>query len=194
MYAESEMTQPTRRVVTGHDDQGKAVVLIDGPAPNVKVRAASRLISTLLWVSDETPADVSGDTDQAVRTIGVAPPSNGSILRVVDFPPATAGVAEVDHAQVLREMGLPEEPAPPRHTFTHRTRSLDYAIVLTGEIDMLLDDSQVHLKAGDVLVQQGTNHAWVNNGTQTCRIAFVLIDAQEPPAWKRRVEVDATQG
>jgi mannose-6-phosphate isomerase-like protein (cupin superfamily) len=191
MQAESEMTQPTRRVVTGHDDQGKAVVLIDKPAPNVKVRTASGLISTLLWVSEETPADISGHTDRADRTIGVAPPSNGSILRVVDFPPLADGAAGIDHEQVLREMGLPEETAPRRHAFTHRTRSLDYAIVLTGEIDMQLDDSQVHLKAGDVLVQQGTNHAWINNGTQVCRIAFVLIDAQEPPAWKR--PVDATQ-
>jgi len=186
------MTQPTRRVVTGHDDKGRAVVLIDGPAPNVKTRAASGLISTLLWVSDETPADISGRTDRAEREIGVAPPSNGSILRVVDFPPVTAGAVAVDHAQVLREMGLREEAAPRRHAFTHRTRSLDYAIVLTGEIDMLLDNSQVHLKAGDVLVQQGTNHAWVNNGTHSCRIAFVLIDAQEPPGWKR--PVDVTQG
>ena len=182
------MRQPTRRVVTGHDDQGRAVVLIDGPAPNVKVRTASGLISTLLWISDETPADISGHADRAKRTIGVAPPSNGSILRIVDFPPVTASAAGVDHAQVLREMGLPEEAAPRRHAFTHRTRSLDYAIVLTGEIDMLLDDSQVHLKAGDVLVQQGTNHAWVNNGTQPCRIAFVLIDAHEPLAWKHPVE------
>jgi quercetin dioxygenase-like cupin family protein len=188
----SEMTQPTRRVVTGHDDQGRAVVLIDGPAPNVKVRTSSGLISTLLWVSDETPADISGQTDRAERTIGVAPPSNGSILRVVDFPPVTAGATGVDHAQVLREMGLSQEDAARRHAFTHRTRSLDYAIVLTGEIDMLLDDSQVHLKAGDALVQQGTNHAWVNNGTQACRIAFVLIDAQEPLAWKR--PIDAIQG
>jgi quercetin dioxygenase-like cupin family protein len=188
IQAESEMTQPTRRIVTGHDKQGKAVLLLDGPAPNVKARTASGLISTLLWVSDETPADISGHIDRAQRTIGVAPPSNGSILRIVDFPPIAAGAAEIDHTQVLREMGLPGEAAPPRHAFTHRTRSLDYAIVLAGEIDMQLDDSQVHLKAGDVVVQQGTNHAWVNNGTQTCRIAFVLIDAQEPPAWKRAVE------
>ena len=178
--------QPTRRIVTGHDDEGKAVVLIEGPAPNVKVRTASGLISTLLWVSDETPADISVRTDRAERTIGVAPPENGSILRIVDFPPVAAGAAEVDHGQVLREMGLSAGAASGRHAFTHRTHSLDYAIVLTGEIDMLLDDSQVHLKAGDVLVQQGTNHAWVNNGAQTCRVAFVLIDAQEPPAWKRQ--------
>jgi naringenin degradation protein FdeH len=178
------MPQQVRRIVTGHDGQGKAVVLGDGPAPNVKVRAASRLVSTLLWVTDETPADMSGRADRAERSIGVAPPANGSILRVVDFPPLTAAGSAVDHAAVLREMGLADEGQSDRHPSMHRTRSVDYAIVLAGEIDMLLDDSQVHVNAGDVLVQQGTNHAWVNNSTQTCRIAFVLIDAREPPAWK----------
>jgi uncharacterized cupin superfamily protein len=69
---------------------------------------------------------------------------------------------------------------PPRHPLMHRTRTVDYAIVMDGEIDMLLDDSEIHLKAGDVLIQQGTNHAWVNRGTSPCRIAFVLIDATEP--------------
>ena len=70
----------------------------------------------------------------------------------------------------------------------HRTRSVDYAIVMCGEIDMLLDDSEVHLKADDVVVQQGTNHAWVNNGTRPCRIAFILVDAKEPAAWRLGVQ------
>ena len=71
--------------------------------------------------------------------------------------------------------------APARNALMHRTKSVDYAIVMRGEIDMLLDDSEIHLEAGDVLVQQGTNHAWVNRGQETCRIAFVLIDAAAPP-------------
>jgi uncharacterized cupin superfamily protein len=92
----------------------------------------------------------------------------------------------IDRAAMTREMGLAHGhgEAPVRHAFSHRTRSVDYAIVLDGEIDMLLDDSEVHLKAGDVLIQQGTNHAWVNNSNRICRIAFVLIDATEPPAWR----------
>jgi uncharacterized cupin superfamily protein len=77
-------------------------------------------------------------------------------------------------------MGLVPGEAPPRSPFMHRTRSIDYAIVLAGEIDMLLDDTEVHLRAGDVLVQQGTNHAWENRSGATCRIAFVLIDAAPP--------------
>jgi mannose-6-phosphate isomerase-like protein (cupin superfamily) len=172
-----------RRVVTGHDASGKAVVLMDGDAPNRKVRQTG-LVSTLLWVTDETPADISGNADRAAREIGVPPPANGSILRVVDFPPEAAGGTKVDNATILREMGVAAGNAPVRHAHMHRTRSVDYAIVLSGEIDMLLDDSQVHLEAGDILVQQGTNHAWVNNGSAVCRIAFVLIDGEEPEAWK----------
>jgi len=169
--------KPVRRVVTGHRD-GKAVVLYDSAAPNQKLRQASGLVSTLVWVTDETPADISGSADRAAREIGVPPPLNGSILRVVDFPPESGARSR---QAILAEMGVADYGGA-RHSSMHRTRSVDYAIVLEGEIHMLLDDSEVHLKAGDVLVQQGTNHAWVNRGTTRCRIAFVLIDAREFPA------------
>ena len=173
------MTRSTRRVVTGHDESGKAVALFDGPAPNVRLRQASGLTSTLLWVTEESPADNSGGADRAAREIGVAPPPRGSVFRVVDFPPA-AEIGAVDNAAILKEMGLAGGGhSEPRHPAMHRTKSIDYAVVIEGEIDMLLDDSEVHLKAGDVLVQRGTNHAWVNRGTESCRMAFVLIDAEE---------------
>jgi mannose-6-phosphate isomerase-like protein (cupin superfamily) len=166
----------TRRVVTGHAG-GKAVVLYDGPAPNRKVRQASGLVSTLLWTTDESPADITGAADRAQRSLGVPPPPNGSAFRVVEFPPERG---EFSREAVLKEMGLSGQ-APSKHAGMHRTRSLDYAVVIEGEIDMVLDDSEVHLSAGDVLVQQGTNHAWVNRGSKPCRIAFVLIDALEIP-------------
>jgi len=169
--------KPVRRVVTGHRD-GRAAVLYDSAAPNQKLRQASGLVSTLVWVTDETPADLSGGADRAARDIGVPPPPNGSIFRVVDFPPEQ-GARSRD--AILAEMGIKEHGGA-RHATMHRTRSVDYAVVLEGEIDMLLDEGEVHLKAGDVLVQQGTNHAWVNRGTVPCRIAFVLIDAREFPA------------
>jgi mannose-6-phosphate isomerase-like protein (cupin superfamily) len=169
--------KPVRRVVTGHRD-GKAVVLFDSAAPNQKLRQASGLVSTLLWVTDEAPADISGKADRAAREIGVPPPPNGSIFRVVDFPPESGARSR---EAVLKEMGVADHGGA-RHAAMHRTRSVDYAIVIEGAIDMLLDDSEVHLEAGDVLVQQGTNHAWVNRGDRPCRIAFVLIDAQEIPA------------
>ena len=167
------MAKPVRRVVTGHDASGKAVVLMDGPAPNQKLRQASGLVSTLVWATDETPADISGGADRAGREIRVPPPAHGSIFRVVDFPPEGGTRSR---AAVLKEMGV-SDPGGARHHGMHKTRSIDYAVVLEGEIDMLLDESEVHLAAGDVLVQQGTNHAWVNRGSKPCRIAFVLVDA-----------------
>jgi mannose-6-phosphate isomerase-like protein (cupin superfamily) len=188
------MPSPVRRIVTGHDDAGTAMVIMDASAPNVRVREASGIVSTLLWATDESPADIAGDADRAARISGVAPPQNGSVFRIVDFPPLGSG-GRVEHAAVLKEMGLGDQAgAGPqtgaggharsaRSPFMHRTRSVDYAIVMSGEIDMLLDQSEVHLKAGDVLVQQGTNHAWENHGTEVCRIAFVLIDAKAPPQW-----------
>src|SRR5207248_10051941 len=110
--------------------------------------------------------------------IGVPPPANGSIFRVVDFPPEKAPRSR---DAILAEMGIAAHGGA-RHPGMHRTRSIDYVIVLEGEIDMLLDEGEVHLAAGDVLVQQGTNHAWVNRSAAACRIAFVLIDAREIPA------------
>jgi mannose-6-phosphate isomerase-like protein (cupin superfamily) len=175
------MMNPIRRIVTGHNDQGLAVVEMDSPAPNSKIRNATGLVSTLVWVTDETPAKMDLRIDRADRTLGVPPPANGSVLRVVDFPPVTAESAAVSQAEVLKEMGVSESSdQPARHAFMHRTASVDYAIVMSGEIDMLLDVGEVHLKAGDIVVQQGTNHAWVNNSHAVCRIAFVLIDGIDP--------------
>lgn len=178
------MPRQTRRVIADHDETGKALIVEDGFAPNVKVRKAGNLTSTLVWVTDETPARLDDRADPSLREIGVAPPLGGSILRIVDFPPA-AESGEVDNAAMLAEMGLASGGAPVRHASMHRTRSIDYAIVLEGEIDMLLDDSEVHLKAGDVLIQKATNHAWVNRSDANCRIAFVLIDAVEPDVWRK---------
>ena len=168
--------KPVRRVVTGHR-AGKGVVLFDGAAPNARLRQASGVVSTLVWVTDETPAEISGGADRSLREIGVPPPPGGTIFRVVDFPPEQAARSR---DEILREMGVAPAGAA-RHPGMHRTRSIDYAIVLEGEIDMLLEDSEVHLRAGDVLVQQGTDHAWVNRGAVSCRIAFVLVDAKASP-------------
>ena len=170
-----------RRVVTGHDDKGKAVVLMDGEAGNVSFREATGITSTLLWVTDSTPADISGFADAAERDIGIPPPPEGSTFRVVEFPPEKQVGRALSHEEMVKEMGLAapaEKGVKPRHPAMHRTESIDYAIVLSGEIDMLLDDSEVHLRAGDVVVQRGTNHAWVNRGNDPCRIAFILIGAK----------------
>jgi mannose-6-phosphate isomerase-like protein (cupin superfamily) len=174
----------TRRVVTGHDAQGKAIVLFDSDV-QAKARPGGGG-STNLWVTTEFPVDVSVSTDRAQTPVAVPPPANGAIFRIVEFAPATAHAGPVDHNKILQGMGIdPATQGYQRHANTHRTRSIDYALVLEGEIDMLLDDSEIHVKAGEVVVQQGTNHAWVNNSGKPCRIAFILIDSQTPPAWKQ---------
>ena len=171
----------TRRIVTGHDTQGKAVVLFDSEV-QPKQRSPGGNAVSMLWVTDEFPVNVAGTNDLGDRAIGVPPPSNGTIFRIVDFPPTKNADGHVDHDKILKGMGIdPATQGYKRHANTHRTKSIDYALVLQGEIDMLLDDTQLHVKAGDVLVQQGTNHAWVN-----CRIAFILIDAKVPEAWRMK--------
>jgi mannose-6-phosphate isomerase-like protein (cupin superfamily) len=175
-------TVELRRVVTTIDGTGTAVVLFDGENPQKAVRPISGNVTRLVWVTDQTPADMSGRQDRAAIEIGTSPPAGGTIFRIIDYPPATPDSEKLDTGHRLAELAneAPIKGRPPRHPFMHRTRSLDYVIILSGEIDMLLDDSEIHLKAGDVLVQQGNNHAWVNRGTEICRIAFVLVDAQEP--------------
>jgi hypothetical protein len=116
--------KPVRRIVTGHDETGKAVVVIDGAAPNQRVRAATGLVSTLLWVTEESPVDIASNADRADRPSPVAPPPKGSILRVVDFPPAgdTSGIS---NEAMLKEMGIDHGHGgkPARHAFTHRITS-----------------------------------------------------------------------
>ena len=177
------MPHSIRRIVTGHDASGKAIVEMDGPAPNQKIREGTGFISTLVWVTDETPARMDLRADRADRTMGVPPPAMGSVLRVVEFPPVTKAAESVSQADILKVMGVSDSATngqPARHAFMHRTKSLDYVFVMSGEIDMLLDDSEVHMKAGDIMIQQGTNHAWVNRSSGMCRIAFVLIDGIDP--------------
>ena len=146
---------PVRRVVTGHDDKGVAKVLIDGPATNVRSSRPGSA-STLVWSTDQTPADISiGENaeDLGARILGTAPPANGTRFTINDIPPGRPGLM-------------------------HRTETLDYAIVLAGELDMELDNgASVKLKTGDIVVQRGTNHSWINRSTEPARIAFVLIDA-----------------
>ena len=176
------LSADVRRVVTTVDKNDKAVALLDGANPHKKVRPQAQTVSRLLWVTGESPADLSGTADRAAVDIGIMPPAGGSVFRIVDFPPEAAQMRNLDPATMHRSLGAgaPRRGLPPRHPAMHRTRTVDYAVVMAGEIDMLLDDSEIHLKAGDVLVQQGTNHAWVNRGSEPCRVAFVLIDAKEP--------------
>ncbi len=143
-----------RRVVTGHDERGKAIAFIDDIASNI-ADPRPGVQTALVWTTDSTPAELTGAEDLGARTVPRPPAYRGSIFRVIEFSPGN-------------------------QTDMHVTPTIDYAVVISGEIDMELDDGvETHLKAGDVLVQRATIHNWVNRGDVPCVIAFVLIDAQE---------------
>lgn len=149
------MSPAIRRVVTGHGANDAAKVLFDGDASNTR-QSASGSSSTLIWCTDRTPAgiEVGEDLeDMGARKIGTPPPPNGTRFAVLDFPPGSVSPM-------------------------HRTETIDYVVVISGELEMDMDDSTVKLKAGDVMVQRGTNHSWANRSTAPARAAFVLVDAQ----------------
>jgi quercetin dioxygenase-like cupin family protein len=146
---------PVRRVITGHDGKNVAKVIHDGPAANTKTPREG-VASTLMWCTDSMPADIAvGDKaeDMGARILGTPPPENGSRFIVMEFAPGIAS-----------EM--------------HRTETIDYIVMLAGEIDMAMDDTTVKLRAGDIMVQRGTNHAWINRGNEPARLAIVLLDAK----------------
>ena len=163
-----------RRIVAGHDKTGKAIIQFDSEASNVH-KPTSSIETTLLWVTDKTPVNNESCADTADQEIGIPPPPNGSIFRVVEFGPESSEGGP-DEREYLSSVGATQHEGA-RHPGMHKTHSIDYAIIMSGEIDMLVDDDEVHVKAGDVVVQRGNNHAWVNRGTKPCKIAFVLIDS-----------------
>ncbi len=175
------MAIPTRRVVTGHDENGKAVVVADSEATMILERPSRPGVAlTNLWQTTKVPAEINGPEESLSGDFVLHPPTGGSIFRIVEFwPEDPEQLAKVDGKQAFAAMGAAHNVVDgARHPYMHRTDTVDYAIVIEGEIDMLLDDSEIHLKAGDTLVQRGTNHAWSNRGDKVCRIAFILIDAE----------------
>jgi mannose-6-phosphate isomerase-like protein (cupin superfamily) len=144
------MALQIRRVVTAHNASGRAVVKIDEVAKNL-VSSRPGATACVVWTTEGFPVDNTGEEDAGLRKTGTTL-DNGTVFRILELAPG-----------VTRR--------------NHRTDSIDYAVVMSGEVDMELDDATVHLKAGDVLVQRGTIHNWVNRGSEPCVIAFVLIAA-----------------
>ena len=144
-----------RRVVTGHDATGKAVVKVDEPMKHGFTSRPGALACNV-WTTDRSPASNDGDADEGLRKVGMTV-KGGTIFRVIEFAPGV-------------------------EARNHRTDSIDYIVVMSGEIDMELDDSVVHLRAGDVMVQRGTIHNWVNRGSAPCTLAVVLVDAKPAEA------------
>ena len=155
------MAFQVRRVITGHDANGKAIAKIDEVVKNVREGRPGAMVAPI-WTTEGFPVNNDGHDDAATRQVGTTLPG-GTILRLVEFSPGV-------------------------QSRNHRTDSIDYAIIMSGEIDMEMDGTMIHLKAGDVLVQRGTIHNWVNNGKETCVIAFILIDAKPVEVGGKRLD------
>ncbi len=167
-----------RRVITGHNERGKSVVLFDD-APRTFGPA------TEVWATDETPASNQGNADAADRPIRLEPPPRGSVFRYFQIAPesATAHLDDKAHADLVREMFTSIGAGnvlvdTTRHPAMHTTRTVDYIVLLSGKVTLLLDEGEVDLEPFDAVVQRATNHAWVNRGNEPALLVGILIDAE----------------
>ncbi len=178
---------PIHRVVTGHDAAGRAVIVSEGPLPVVKELAA--IPGTVFHEVWNTPANPLADNgaDPSTGLVVLPPPPGGTRMRFVDIPPDTedllahgAGRMEAAFDEIGdRKASTVAEHSP--HPLMHRTESIDYGIVIEGEMTLVLDRGEAVLKPGSVVIQRGTNHAWANRSGRPCRMLFILIDASYPP-------------
>jgi quercetin dioxygenase-like cupin family protein len=140
-----------RRVVTGHDSRGVSVFAADGSVPAARIAPDGALFYEI-WATDATPAPIAAaEPDPTASALTVPPAPNGTKIRINEFPPGVVSPV-------------------------HRTQSVDYGIVLEGEVVLVLDSDETTLRAGDVAVQRGTSHRWENRTGRTARMAFILID------------------
>jgi len=180
---------PIHRVVTGHDADGRAIVASNGALPTVvEIAAIPGTVFHEVWSTSGSPAPVGNGVDPSLGPLMLPPPKQGTRIRFVDIPPDTAeflaqGAAKMKDAfaQIGDEKASTVKAESP-HPLMHRTESVDYGIVIEGEMTLVLDDSEVPLKTGSVVVQRGTNHAWANRSGKPCRMLFVLVDGQYEPA------------
>ena len=173
---------PIRRIVTGDGADGRSRTIEDAPASTIRtVAERPGYRSVNVWRTTQTPALI-GDQDSTSRHQGILPPKNGTILRIIDFPPESADPAERQRRIQATFNGMFKDATHDKsagaHPGMHRTETVDYAIILEGEIWSVLDDDETLMRTGDVLIQRGTNHAWANRSQKTARIAFVLIDGK----------------
>lgn len=175
-----------RRVVTGHDQDARSVVLSDAPPTRVKqIGGPGGPTFFEVWSTRETPVTIDRQSGEPVENdLVLAPPKGGTRVRVIDFAPegdAIPNLTAADAAAKFGEMGGAEAVrahAGAPHPLMHRTQTLDYGIVLEGELTLVLDQGECTIRAGDIVIQRGTNHAWANRSGKNCRVAFVLIDGK----------------
>ena len=170
-----------RRIVTGLDADGRSRIVEDAPATSIRTvaeRPGYRAVN--VWRTEETPARI-GALDTTSGHKGILPPKNGTILRIIDFPPEPKDPQELNRMLHATFGGIYDDAAHDkgaRHPGMHTTETVDYAIILEGEIWAVMDEGETLMRAGNVLIQRGTNHAWANRSAKTARIAFVLIDGK----------------
>jgi quercetin dioxygenase-like cupin family protein len=180
---------PIHRVVTGHAADGRAIVSHDGPLPTVaEIRAIPGTVFHEVWATAGTPAPVDNGADPSTGPLHLPPPPQGTRIRFVDIPPDSAellahGAARMHEAFAqIGDAAASTVKAGSPHPLMHRTESVDYGVVIEGELTLVLDDSEVQLRPGSVVVQRGTNHAWANRSGRPCRMLFVLVDGAYDPA------------
>ena len=182
------MVWKIRRVLTGHDSDGKSIIMTDGIAPNVlEMESMPGLALTDLWETNGAPASNEGNADAAERKVHLEPPKNGTILRIVEFPPDSQWRQSADARKAFNSIGAGH--ASDRHSadpMMHKTSTVDYIVVLKGEIWAIMDKGETLLKAGDILVQRGTNHSWSVRTSEPCVVAAVLVSAKPVGKAKRK--------
>ncbi len=178
---------PFKRVVTGHDELGRALAVLVGPTTNnFPLKAVPGTQFYEVWNTSATPALLDNSGDCTDRPLQLSPDLLGSVIRVVDIPPDSLQnqISEEDAAACFAEIGESTAAtgvASSKHKLMHRTETLDYGIVTEGEVWLVLDEEDVHLKRGDIVVQRGTNHAWSNRTNQMARMVFILLDGSYAP-------------
>jgi len=176
------------RVVTGHDAQGRAVVSSDGPLPSViEIAAIPGTVFHEVWSTAASPAPLDNGADPTLAPLMLPPLRHGTRVRFVDIPPDTdeflAHGAERMHKAFAEtgDTGASTVAQDSPHPLMHRTESIDYGVVIEGELTLILDRGEVQLRAGSVVVQRGTNHAWANRSGRMCRMLFVLVGGEYAP-------------
>ena len=178
--------KPTRRIVTIDDDEGKSVAIADGPSPDRRTDPARPgYVAERMWVTNGSPPAIGAFRDAVLGAHTIEPPRHGTVCRVVTFPPDDTFKGKVGSAEVVaffRATGSPGAStysATVPHPYMQKTRTLDLCLVLEGEVTLVLDTEEVHLKAGDSVIQRGTNHAWSNRSSRPCVVAISSHDAAE---------------
>lgn len=179
---------PIRRIVTGHNAQGQAVVTEQGQPPTVvELAAVPGTVFHEIWSTAGAPCLVGNGQDPTPGPLSLLPPKSGTRIRFVDIPPETASWRTRDAAQMsaafseIGDASAATGHAGSPHPLMHRTETIDYGVVIDGEIVLVLDDAEVALQTGNVVVQRGTNHAWANRSERPCRMLFVLVDGAYDP-------------